>query len=307
MPYIATTPLAALLLTDRRWTAVWTLASVGTAVFFTAMAIRQYPLPKGIPADWVTYYHGNGLIWLVLLCLFLCLVFKGDLTRTNKKLEAERQKSDDLLRNILPEETMQELKATGKTSARSYAQVTVLFADFKDFTIFSEELDAETLVQSIDEYFEAFDRIVARHDVEKIKTVGDAYICASGLPEANDDNACIIVSVGLEMLRAVHEIGERRRDLGLHAFEVRIGIHSGPLVAGVVGIKKFAYDIWGDTVNTAARMQQSGEPDRVNISGATYDLVKADYKCTHRGKIDAKHKGAVDMYFVEKEALESLG
>jgi class 3 adenylate cyclase len=176
-----------------------------------------------------------------------------------------------------------------------------LFADFTNFTSIIEELPPEELVSGIDEYFETFDNITETHGVEKIKTVGDAYICASGLPSVNLNNPVLMVNVALDMIAAVENIKEKRSKEGKVCFDIRIGIHSGPLVAGVVGVKKFAYDIWGDTVNTAARMQQCGEPGRINISGTTHDLVKHRFVCAKRGKIEAKNKGLIDMYFVERK------
>jgi class 3 adenylate cyclase len=228
------------------------------------------------------------------------------LQHKNKIIADEKQRCDDLLLNILPAEVMEELKETGKTTAKNYDLVTVLFADIKDFTSIVENLSPEELVSGIDEYFEMFDRIVEKYGVEKIKTVGDAYICVSGLPVANSSNPVTIVNVGLEMIEAVKELSEKRKNLGQVAFELRIGIHSGPVVAGVVGVKKFAYDIWGDTVNMAARMQQHGEPGCVNISNTTHDLVKHRFNCTSRGLMEAKHKGMVDMYFVsgKKEPVQ---
>jgi len=213
-------------------------------------------------------------------------------------IEKEKQKSDDLLLNILPAEIMEELKATGKTQARNYDLVTVLFADFKDFTQIIEELAPEELVAAIDSYFEMFDQIIAKYPIEKIKTVGDAYICVSGLPQTSSNNPLIMMEGAIEMIEAIEQLKAKRIKSKQVVFDVRIGIHSGPLVAGVVGIKKFAYDIWGDTVNTAARMQQYGEPGKINISGTTYGLVKHRYSCIYRGKIEVKHKGDIDMYFV---------
>jgi class 3 adenylate cyclase len=201
--------------------------------------------------------------------------------------------------NILPEEVVKELKQTGKTTARNYDLVTVMFADFKDFTLISNNLTPEDLVTAIDCYFEKFDTIIASHDVEKIKTIGDAYLCAAGLPEPNTRNPVEMVDVALKFLHAVDQLKQERTAAGKITFDIRIGIHSGPLIAGVVGIRKFAYDIWGDAVNTAARMQQNGDEGRINISGTTYELIKHRFHCTHRGRIEAKNKGLVDMYFVE--------
>lgn len=214
------------------------------------------------------------------------------------QLEAEKKKSDDLLLNILPAETAEELKANGRTVARSYETVTVLFTDFKDFTKISEDLTPEELVAVIDFYFCAFDRIIAKYNIEKIKTIGDAYMCAGGIPNPDANTPADVVKAGLEILAFVEELNPEHRPKK-HKFEIRIGIHTGPVVAGIVGTQKFAYDIWGDTVNTAARMESSCQEGKVNISGATYELVKEDFVCSYRGKIDAKNKGEIDMYFVE--------
>ncbi len=222
-----------------------------------------------------------------------------EIVRQKNEIEREKEKSDDLLLNILPAEVMEELKQTGKTRARNYDLVTVLFADFKDFTQKAEDVSPEELVLAIDNYFETFDKIIGKYTIEKIKTVGDAYICAAGLPQISNNNPIIMMDAAFEMVHAIEQLKQNRQKAGKIYFDVRIGAHSGPLVAGVVGIKKFAFDIWGDTVNTAARMQQYGEPGKINVSGATYELIKHRFKCLHRGKIEVKHKGEVDMYLVE--------
>ncbi len=221
-----------------------------------------------------------------------------ELTKAYNSLEEEKQRSEELLLNILPEEVSAELKQYGKTKARSFEIATVLFADIKGFTIISEQLSAEELVTGIDEYFEAFDRIVEKHGVEKIKTIGDAYLCVGGVPVPDFEHAHKVVLVAREFLQAAEELKQQRTQKKLPAFDFRIGIHSGPVVAGVVGIKKFAYDIWGDTVNTASRMQQNSEPGRINISESTYKLVQNKFMCDYRGEIDAKNKGMLKMYFI---------
>jgi len=220
--------------------------------------------------------------------------------KSNIRLDEEKKRSESLLLNILPGETAEELKQTGKAKAKHFGEVTVMFTDFKDFTQASEKMKADELVEEIHFYFSEFDRIVTLYGIEKIKTIGDSYMCVGGLPVCNDSHAKDVVSCALEL----QEFMDVQKILRSHSdkpwFELRIGIHTGPVVAGIVGTRKFAYDIWGDTVNTASRMESSGEPGKVNISGATYEKVKDHFSCTYRGKVQAKHKGLVDMYFADK-------
>ena len=228
-----------------------------------------------------------------------------ELTRKNEIIVAEQKRSDELLLNILPLETANELKANGKAIARDYEMVTVLFTDFKDFTVISENLSPKDLVDVIDMCYCAFDTIIEKHGIEKIKTIGDAYLCAHGIakdiPEGFVHNPSNVINAALEIIEFMKETYEKREAEGKPFFRIRIGVHSGPLVAGVVGRKKFAYDIWGDTVNTAARMEQNSEPGKINISSSTYNMVKDEYNFIHRGKIQAKNKGQIDMYFVEEK------
>src|SRR5436190_4721092 len=218
--------------------------------------------------------------------------------RTNE-LYIEKKKSDDLLLNILPEVVAQELKQTGRTTPRSYELATVMFTDFENFTLKSEKLSPEELVSIIDSCFKRFDEIISKHNLEKIKTIGDAYLCVSGLPDTKDHNAVSVIKAAIEIIDMIKELRESKSENGF--FDIRIGIHTGPLVAGVVGSKKFAYDIWGDTVNTAARMEQNSEANRINISQSTYELVKDKFNCSFRGKQPAKNKGLIEMYFVENK------
>lgn len=218
---------------------------------------------------------------------------------TSTSIHKERSRSDELLLNILPFETATELKATGKVIARKYDLVTVMFTDFKNFTKLSEQMSAEELVQEINYCYSEFDRIISNHNIEKIKTIGDSYMCAGGIPVENETHALDMVKTALEIQQFIKHHSLEKKQTKNEYFEIRIGIHTGPVIAGVVGIKKFAYDIWGDTVNTASRMETSGEAGKVNISGVTYELIKNQFNCTYRGKIEAKNKGEVDMYFVE--------
>jgi len=227
------------------------------------------------------------------------VVFATVFFRQRNRISKEKKRSDELLLNILPEETAEELKATGTAKAKSFDSVSVLFTDFKNFTQASEKLTPEELVQEINYCYSEFDKIITRHGIEKIKTIGDAYMCAGGLPVSNSTHPFDVVTAGLEMVAFIEKNKQERIAKGQPFFELRLGIHTGPVVAGIVGIKKFAYDIWGDTVNTASRMESSGEIGRVNVSGTTYDMIKSKFRCTHRGKVKAKNKGEIDMYFVE--------
>jgi class 3 adenylate cyclase len=211
------------------------------------------------------------------------------------ELDMEKSRSDDLLHNILPAETAAELKRNGRAEARYYDRVTVLFTDFEGFTELAATLTPVDLVRELDECFNAFDVIVAKHGVEKIKTIGDAYMAVGGLPVPNSTHPEDVVQAALEMRDF---IADRRRRGGA-SLGVRIGIHTGPVVAGIVGTKKFQYDVWGDTVNTAARMQSSGAVDHVNISLATHDFLGGRFKCVARGELEAKGKGKLAMFFVD--------
>lgn len=242
---------------------------------------------------------------LVLVLLFLGLMFnRWRVTQRQKKIiEKEKKRSDDLLLNILPAEVAEELKQTGIAKAKNFDQVTVLFTDFKDFSQTSERLEPEELVKEINYCFSEFDKIITRFGIEKIKTIGDSYMCAGGLPVVNQSHAYDVVAAGIAIQQFIEKYKQERASLNQPYFELRIGIHTGPVVAGIVGIKKFAYDIWGDTVNTASRMETGGEVGKVNISVTTYEWVKDRFRCSYRGKIDVKHKGQIDMYFVEEEVI----
>jgi len=209
-----------------------------------------------------------------------------------------KRRSDQLLLNILPEQVALELKTTGKTKARFYDQVSVLFTDFEGFTELAETISPHELVEELDECFTQFDRIMAVYGVEKIKTIGDAYMAVGGLPNPSTTHAIDTVNAALEIQQFMIGWGEQREAEGKIRFRIRIGVHSGPVVAGVVGLRKFQYDVWGDTVNTAARLEKADTTERVNISETTYQLIKHKFQCEHRGKVDVKGKGEIDMYYV---------
>ena len=222
-------------------------------------------------------------------------------------LQVEKDRSENLLLNILPEEIAQELKEKGKADARDFEMVSILFTDFKDFTEQSAKLSAAELVHEINHCFEAFDGIIEKYNVEKIKTIGDAYMAAGGLPVPADNSVKNTVLAALEMQAFISTRKAANDAEGKPAFEMRVGIHTGPVVAGIVGVKKFQYDIWGDTVNTASRIESNGQAGKVNISQATYELLKddPDFAFESRGKIEAKGKGEIEMYFVKnRESLD---
>jgi class 3 adenylate cyclase len=213
-----------------------------------------------------------------------------------------KKRSDELLHNILPEEVALELKQKGEVLARKIDAVTVLFTDFSDFTSTSQKLSPEELVNDLNIIFSEFDRIIESHGVEKIKTIGDAYMAAGGLPVVNTTHQIDVINAALEIRDYLNLFNAQKVKRGLPYFEVRIGMHTGPVVAGIVGVKKFAYDIWGDTVNTANRMEFSGEIGKINISESTYNLVKnnTNFKFSFRGMIKAKGKGEMKMYYIER-------
>lgn len=219
-----------------------------------------------------------------------------EVTLRTAEIVEEKKKSDQLLLNILPEEVARELKEKGHTTAHQYDSVSVMFTDFVNFTVAGSHMESQALVEELHNCFKAFDGIMGKHGIEKIKTIGDAYLAVCGLPVPDTQHALKIVRAAKEIIAYMND---RRAQLGDKTFEIRIGIHSGEVVAGIVGVKKFAYDIWGDTVNTAARMEQNSEAGKINISQTTYEMVKDNYACTYRGELEAKNKGKLKMYFVE--------
>ena len=237
----------------------------------------------------------------VLFIIIIIIIIGGMIRqrRLNNQISKERDKSDKLLLNILPKRIANELKKNSKVPPRKYEKVSVLFTDFVGFTKIAELLTEDELIAELDRYFNAFDAIIEKYNLEKIKTIGDSYMCAGGVPSPNTTNAFDAVKAGLEIAEYVSKDVEKKKAQGKPYWETRIGINTGSVIAGVVGSKKFAYDIWGDTVNIASRIESKGVVGYVNISESTYNEVKSDFKCVFRGNIDVKHKGEVPMYYVE--------
>ena len=252
----------------------------------------------------LTKKRQKNVIWVTGIFLFLVVLLAISLFRrykftqkTKLIIENEKNRSERLLLNILPEETAVELKEFGKVKAKRSDSVTVLFSDFVGFTAFAKNLEPEELVNSVDYYFSKFDEIMEKYGVEKIKTIGDAYMCAAGLHHPGENDVFRAVQAAIEIIEFIQESKKTRMDHETK-FDVRIGMNTGPIVAGVVGTKKFAYDIWGDSVNVASRMETKSSAGKINVSESTYDLIKDVYDCEYRGEIDVKNKGMMKMYFV---------
>lgn len=248
----------------------------------------------------------GGSVILSLLFLFGFVQQRKNnrlLSQKNTEIQQEQDRSQELLLNILPSSVASELKQYGAAKAQRYDEVSVLFSDFQNFSKIAEKLSPEKLIQELDYCFKAFDRITEKFQLEKIKTIGDAYLCAGGIPSPHPEHATRSINAGMEMQAFLEQWKKEKIEKGEVFFEARIGIHTGPIIAGVVGVKKFAYDIWGDTVNIASRMESSGQVGKVNISEKTHALVENQFNFVERGKIEIKNKGEVNMYFVEAQPV----
>lgn len=254
---------------------------------------------KQVEVDLLNEQKRNQQNKMIALSIILGLIslLLGAMYWFYRAISREHKRSESLLLNILPAETAKELKSKGKVDAVKIDQVTVLFTDFVEFSKQAKHVEPELLVRSIDFYFQKFDEITTRYGLEKIKTIGDAYMCASGLPTPNLTKAKEVVQAAQEMIQVVKDALKADDDL-LH-FEIRMGIHTGPVVAGIVGIKKWQYDIWGDTVNIAARMEAASKPGRINLSETSYLEVKEEFPCEYRGELEVKNRGFLKMYFLE--------
>ena len=220
------------------------------------------------------------------------------LHQTRQELQEQREKSDRLLHNMLPAPIVEELKDSNRVSARFYDSATILFADFEGFTKLAENMAPKELIEQLDEYFSAFDEIAERNRLEMLKTIGDAYMCAGGIPDTNRSHLVDSCLAALEMQQFMARMNEGRKKLRLPHWDLRVGLHTGPVIAGVVGRRKYIYDVWGDAVNVAARMESSGAAGRINVSDTVYQRTKDLFEFEHRGNVDAKNKGRLEMYFL---------
>ena len=285
-------PLGAMLFDERRRVPRWLYAYLGT-VLISVLLTSIYDIDSHLTEQQIRFFFVINLSGVAILVYLMFIYFV-------RQKQFFQQRTEELLLNILPKETAEELRETGTTTAKAFDAVTVLFTDFENFTLISKKMNAQDLVNEIHYCYSAFDTIITRHGLEKIKTIGDSYMCASGLPVKKTTHAVDAVAAALEICDFIQQEKQKRLVSGLPFFEIRIGLHSGPVVAGIVGLKKFAYDIWGGTVNTASRLESSGQTGKVNISGSTYELVKEQFTCVYRGKVEAKNIGEIDMYFVER-------
>jgi adenylate cyclase len=297
-PWLASTPIVALLVWSKRGSLFSLFFVILIQIVFFYLHQNDFEFPNQMPEKFAKPFSLTTELGLVLILFWIAFVFENakntalnNLNIKNNELQKEKEKSDELLLNILPHEIAEELKSTGGAVAKQYNNVSVLFTDFVNFTGISENLTPIELVSEIHHNFTIFDNIIEKHGLEKIKTIGDAYLAVCGLPIDNPLHAENTINAAIEI----------RDYLATHKgkFQIRIGIHSGPVIAGIVGVKKYAYDIWGDTVNTAARMEQNSDSGKINISESTYELVKDKFTFQHRGKISAKNKGEIDMYYVD--------
>lgn len=254
---------------------------------------------------------------LIVFAIFLCFVafslfyrwkttrkYNNLLKEKNNIIIKEQKNSEKLLLNILPVSIAEELKLNGTAESRKFNEVTVLFSDFVSFSTIAAQLGPKALVEHLNYCFNAFDAIIEKYGLEKIKTIGDAYMCAGGVPEEDDNHAVKVVKAALEIQQFLADWQSTKTDANAPLFIARIGVHTGPIVAGVVGTKKFAYDIWGNTVNIASRMESCAEPGRINISAATYAKVKDHFSVTPRGSLEAKNVGILEMFFIEEKRVD---
>jgi class 3 adenylate cyclase len=270
----------------------------------TLLSLRVLPLWYFSQLSIILY-----IIFFSLIIWFLYVHFNLRFARKLHMLEQiinnrtedliiEKEKTETLLANVLPKNTANEIMEKGKATKIKYNFVTVLFSDIQGFTKIAEEMNPEILIDELDKFFFYFDSVVEKFSIEKIKTIGDAYMCAGGIPEKNRTNPVEVILAALEMKGYMKKLKETSVLEGMKYWDIRIGIHTGTVIAGVVGQKKLSYDIWGDTVNTASRMESSGEAGKINISGTTYEFVKDFFTCEYRGKMPVKYKGELEMYFV---------
>ena len=300
--YIAIVPMLGIMLIDQKAGFFWFLAALAEILILGTAQLPGVEFPMQFSAEVDAAFKLAAFLGLVAIVFFIVRDFDTRAERALQRVEEEQEKTQALLLNILPDEVAEELKQKGYADAQEFSEVTILFSDFQNFTTISEGMTPRELVDELNACFYEFDRIVDRYQLEKIKTIGDAYMAASGLAQSESVPEGV-VRAALDMQAFMTSHHAENEAAGKPSFAMRSGIHTGPVVAGIVGSKKVQYDIWGDTVNTASRMEAAGEAGQVNISDATHQLVKdtPGLIFNHRGQVDVKGKGMLDMYYVARE------
>lgn len=298
--YIPIVPMLAVMLINQRTGFIWFFLATTELLSLGVLEVSGVDFPTMYEPELDPVFELAALFGMVVIVFFIVRNFDNTAQGALRQVEEEQEKTEGLLLNILPAEVADELKATGAAKAREFDAVTILFSDFQNFTEISAGMTPQDLVSELNVCFYAFDAIMQSYHLEKVKTIGDAYMAASGLPHEQGSRPVDMIYAALEMQQFLARHREIREEERRPSFVMRVGIHTGPVVAGIVGVKKFQYDIWGDTVNTASRMESMGEVGHVNISEATYELVKNEPRLsfTPRGTIEVKGKGELEMFFV---------
>ncbi len=282
--WAALCPIGALLLDDLRRTLFWIIGFVGLLI--VTAVLQPYLVPAELPETFVTWFFVLNVGVVITITFGLLYYFVG-------RRNFFQQRAEMLLLNILPKEISESLKAGQHTIAEQYAAASIMFADVVEFTPMAAKMTPLQLVDLLNEVFQCFDGLVEKYDLEKIKTIGDCYMVAAGVPRARVDHAAALVDLALDMRAAVTE-----RKFGGHQLSFRIGINSGPVVAGVIGRKKFIYDLWGEAVNLASRMESHGHTRSIQITRNTYELIKDAFDCESLGLIEVKGAGAMEVWRV---------
>ena len=287
---------------DRVW--VFILLAVGVGGFlFTEYFPYRSPHLVGVPEQLLRVLHGISTSSAIFLISVIVYTFDVDLRQAQQKLQLEYERSENLLLNILPDSIANRLKNSPSTIADAFSEASILFADIVGFTELSFHVTPCEIVDILNNYFSAYDDLASKHQVEKIKTIGDAYMVAAGIPDQRADHAAVILRMAIDMIRVTEKIS---KDLG-QELQIRVGINSGPVTAGVIGKRKFIYDLWGDSVNIASRMESHGVPGRIQVTESTYQLLKGEFPFKHRGQIEIKGKGTMDTYLLETDKVLEKG
>ena len=288
------------------WEATYTKVTTTIALFASYMGLKQISLtipPKVEMPGWVlTTFDTSNVLGFVFLLASFAFYYNKAASDAEKALNEEHKVSATLLANILPAPIINKLKCNQGAVAERFTEATTLFSDIVGFTQMSAQVSPEELVNRLNEIFISFDHLAEKHNLEKIKTIGDAYMVAGGVPLPDANHAIAVTQMGLDMVEAIESINRRTGS----SLQIRVGINTGPVIAGVIGRRKFAYDMWGDSVNTASRMESHGQPGRVHISESTYNIIKDHFECEERGEIEVKGKGRMKTWLVLRKSSEPL-